>query len=227
MNTYLVATTKPWNIEAFNHYSPKLKGNWHLVTEAEALTAKYVKRLAPRYIFFPHWSSLVGSDILNLAECVCFHASDVPFGRGGSPVQNLIIRGFAETNLSALRMVEELDAGPVYTKRPLSLQGRGQDIFERMAEVIWSIIESMISEDITPVPQTGSKVFFKRRTAEQSELPMVADVTDLYNHIRMLDAETYPTAFINYGDFKLEFTTAELQDSKVEAKVTIHKRISK
>ncbi len=25
-------------------------------------------------------------------ECVCFHMTDVPYGRGGSPLQNLIIR---------------------------------------------------------------------------------------------------------------------------------------
>ena len=51
--------------------------------------------------------------------------TDVPFGRGGSPLQNLISRGIYETKISAFRCVAEMDAGPVYPKRPFSLaEGR-------------------------------------------------------------------------------------------------------
>jgi len=36
--------------------------------------------------------------------------TDVPYGRGGSPLQNLIVRGHTETKLTALRCVRDLDA---------------------------------------------------------------------------------------------------------------------
>ena len=43
--------------------------------------------------------------------------TDLPYGRGGSPLQNLIINGHKETMMSALRCVQELDAGPIYLKK--------------------------------------------------------------------------------------------------------------
>jgi methionyl-tRNA formyltransferase len=43
--------------------------------------------------------------------------TDLPFGRGGSPLQNLISRKIYNTKLSAIRVVKELDAGPVFLKK--------------------------------------------------------------------------------------------------------------
>lgn len=78
-------------------------------------------RMSPRYIFFPHWSFVVPADLFEAHECVCFHMTDVPYGRGGSPLQSHILDGQTETNLTALRMVEEVDAVPVYTRRARSI----------------------------------------------------------------------------------------------------------
>ena len=64
---------------------------------------------------------IYSKEIIKRFECVCFHMADVPYGRGGSPLQNLIARGHRETKLTALRMVEDFDAGPVYSKMPLCL----------------------------------------------------------------------------------------------------------
>ena len=55
MTVYMVATTKPWNIAAFEAHRVTLPGSWHLVEQPENLTAEVVERLSPRYIFFPHW----------------------------------------------------------------------------------------------------------------------------------------------------------------------------
>ena len=104
---------------------PNFPGRWLLVTDAASLSAGLIQALQPRYVFFPHWSWTVPDDVLAAAECVCFHMTDVPYGRGGSPLQNLVSRGHTETKLSALRMVPELDAGPVlYEARPVARRRR-------------------------------------------------------------------------------------------------------
>ena len=54
--------------------------------------------------------------------------TDVPYGRGGSPLQHLILAGHRETKVSALRMVEAFDAGPVYLKAPMDLTTAFDDI---------------------------------------------------------------------------------------------------
>ena len=219
---YVVATTKPWNVAAFNQHSVGLPGTWTLVEDPTLLTSELLDQLQPRYVFFPHWSWKVGPAILRRAECVCFHASDVPYGRGGSPIQNLIARGHCETMLSALRMVEELDAGPVYLKRPLSLEGRGQEIFDRMPDMVWEMISSIVSEEPIATPQQGTGVIFPRRMPHQSILPTSSSLCELYDHIRMLDVETYPRAFLLHGEFRFEFCDATIQDGCLTARVKIY-----
>lgn len=67
------------------------------------LDAPTLADFGPRYIFFPHWSWKIPVDIYERFECVIFHMTDLPFGRGGSPLQNLVVRGINETQLTALR----------------------------------------------------------------------------------------------------------------------------
>ena len=158
--------------------------------------------------------------MLTAAECVCFHMTDVPYGRGGSPLQNLIVRGYKETKLSALRMVSDLDAGPVYMKRALSLEGAAHEIFERCARAIFDMIGEMVVAQPEPTPQSGTPVIFPRRRPEESRLPHSASPRAVYDHIRMLDAEGYPNAFLDYGDFRVEFRDCRLGDDRIEALAT-------
>ena len=194
----------------FQRLKANLPGNWHLITEPEALVPEKLAAIAPRFIFFPHWSWVVPRDVLERWECVCFHMTDVPYGRGGSPLQNLIVRGHTHTKVTALRMVEALDAGPVYGKIELSLEGAAGVIYERLSEKIYELIDSLIQEEPASEPQRGEPTVFERRTPEQSQLPESGGLRELYDHIRMLDAETYPKGFLQYGEYRLEFTGAEI-----------------
>ena len=92
MYKYIIATTKDWNINQYYKSKYKKLKNWYLVTDPKKLTFTYLKSVKPKYVFFPHWSKKVNSKIINNYECVCFHETDVPYGRGGSPIQNLILR---------------------------------------------------------------------------------------------------------------------------------------
>lgn len=218
---YVVATIKPWNLEIFRSRAPALRGHWHLVEAQGDLTIEWLQTIRPRYIFFPHWSWKVPDDILTKYECVCFHMTDVPYGRGGSPLQNLIVRGHKNTVVSALRMVRELDAGPVYLKQPLSLEGSAQAIFERATGLIFDMIGEIVASEPQPKQQQGTPTLFERRHPEQSRLPTKATLKVLYDHIRMLDADTYPKAFIEHGDWRVEFSEARLEDGTLTAHVQI------
>jgi methionyl-tRNA formyltransferase len=221
---YVVATIKPWNIAAFHRRCSKLPGQWALIDSNEALTIDRLREIRPRYVFFPHWSWRVPSQILQEFNCICFHETDVPYGRGGSPLQNLIARGHTTTKVTALRMVEELDAGPVYLKRLLSLEGRAEEIFERAADLVYDMIGEIVAHDIVPVPQQGEAVVFVRRAPHESSLPQDGSPATLYDFIRMLDAPTYPKAFIDWGTWRIEFDRAQTVNDAVEAHVAIRKK---
>lgn len=219
--SYVVAGSMPWNRRNFDEVISKNPGRWYFVDSRDQLTVDGVKELKPRYLFFLHWSWKVPDEIVDNCECVCFHMTDVPYGRGGSPLQNLIIRGHHSTKLSALRMTRDFDAGPVYLKRDLSLEGSAEEIYLRANYLAAQMIEFMIRESPAPVDQTGEVVVFKRRKPEESEIPDVTSPSTLYDFIRMLDAEGYPRAFIDHKGFRYEFSRVNLHEGRLDAHVVI------
>jgi methionyl-tRNA formyltransferase len=220
---YVVAGSKPWNSAEFDVLAHEQPGQWFFVAEMNELIA-VLNRISPRYIFFLHWNWRVPSEIFSKFECVCFHMTDVPYGRGGSPLQNLIVAGHKTTKLTALRMVKEMDAGPIYIKEDISLGGRAEDIYRRAGLASLDIIRFIVSNEPLAVPQEGEPVVFKRRSPGQSVLPDSGDLRLLYDHIRMLDAPTYPLAFLNYGKFLLTFSDARLNGEELQATVIFRKQ---
>lgn len=219
--SYVVVGCRTWNRKLFDQVIAGYPGEWHFIASREDLTAEKMRAINPRYIFFLHWSSKVPDEIVDGFECVCFHMTDLPYGRGGSPLQNLIVRGHRETKVTALRMSREFDAGPIYLKEPLSLQGRAEDIYIRAGETAAKMIARIIQEEFTPAPQTGEVVVFKRRKPEESDAAQLPSLSALYDHIRMLDAEAYPHAFLQAGNFRMEFVRAVQHPDRIVAEVSI------
>lgn len=195
-----------------------------LIDKRADFTLERLESLQPEYVFLPHWSYLIPREIHERFECVIFHMTDLPFGRGGSPLQNLISRGIYQTQLSALRCVEELDAGPIYLKRPLSLHGNADEIFLRGAALVKEMIITMLRERPVPQPQQGEVVTFSRRRPEQSDISELCSLEQIYDYIRMLDADGYPCAYVDVGRFRFEFSRAALTQGEVVADVRIRER---
>lgn len=189
--------------------------------EREALQEVAISAFRPSHVFFPHWSWKIPSAVFERFECVIFHMTDLPFGRGGSPLQNLVTRGIEVTQLTALRCVAELDAGPIYLKRPLSTLGTAEEVFLRAATLMERMIPEIVRQRLQPAPQAGEAVAFKRRTPANSNLAVAADLTQVHDMIRMLDAEGYPPAFLNLGRLHLEFSRASRRHDQVVADVRI------
>lgn len=217
---YIVATCRPWGERIF-HECFSEDNSWILIKEKKQLTASFLNAIKPRFVFFLHWNWIVPKDIYESYECVCFHMTDVPYGRGGSPLQNLILRGHATTQLTALNMVEALDAGPVYAKQALSLEGRAQEVYERATILSIKMARWISEHQPLPIEQEGAVTIFKRRTPEQSRIPVGLTQKELVDFIRMLDAEGYPLAFIEYGNIKLEFSNANQENNNLVANVRI------
>jgi len=220
-NTYLVAGNRPWSRRIFDEVISRYPGEWHFVGRKKELTGEFLERLRPRYIFFLHWSWIVPEEVFGNYECVVFHMSDVPYGRGGSPLQNLIVRGHRRTKLTALRMVKELDAGPVYLKEDLCLEGSAEEIYIRATYLAADMIKLIAGGMLEPTPQEGSPVVFERRRPGESEIPELDSLGRLHDFMRMLDAEGYPRAFLVHRGFRYEFRRAVLYDGRIEADVVV------
>jgi methionyl-tRNA formyltransferase len=225
--TYIVAGHKSWNRHHFDEIIKKFPGKWYFIAHKDELSLKLLKQLRPRYVFFLHWSYIVPKVIVKNYECVCFHMTDLPYGRGGTPLQNLIVRGHNKTKITALRMNPKVDAGPVYMKRWLSLKGSAEEIYIRASRICAEMISDIVGKEPEPSLQTGKVVIFKRRTPKESQITRPDSLEKIYDMIRMLDAEGYPKAFIEKDGFRYELNQAVLNSDCIEAAVRIYPKLER
>ena len=220
MITYVVASSKDWFKE---HPKSKEYSNLNIIeiNNKNDLNIESLEKINPRYIFFPHWNWKVDSEIFERFECVVFHTAPLPFGRGGSPIQNLIIRNIDKSPVCALRMTEILDGGPIYTSIEVTLDGTISEIFSRIAVCVEKLIIKICQKNIEPQEQSGDIFSFERLTYADNELISKYTIKQLYDRIRMVDGLDYQRAYINFGQNKIEFTEAHMDQNCLFAKIKV------
>lgn len=227
MGKYIILSEKSWHKNLFDVLKKLFNNdNWLLIDSKNDFNLNNLKEFNPSKIFIPHWSFIIPREIYESYECIVFHMTDLPFGRGGSPLQNLISRGYKTTKITAIKVQQGLDTGDAYLKKSLGLEGTASEIFERSSSVIEEMICEIINENIQPFPQVGEIIEFKRRKPEDSNIYQLSDLEKVYDYIRMLDCEGYPHAFIDTPHLKFEFINAEFDTNEeiITANVRIFKK---
>ncbi len=226
MNKYIILSEKKWHLALYDGLSKKFNNyTWILIDKKNNFNIESLRKINPIKIFIPHWSNIISNEIHENFECIVFHMTDLPFGRGGSPLQNLILLGYKKTILSAIQIDAGIDTGPVYLKKTLELEGTANDIFLKSSLVIEEMITEIINNNLKPTPQIGEVTEFRRRKPEESNIINLTDLSSIYDYIRMLDCDGYPNAFIESDYFKFEFTDAHYDDN--DKLITANVRIIK
>lgn len=219
----IIASSKKWFFK--NEIVKKFIKKNKLITlrNKKQITLKRLNKIDPDFIFFPHWSYKINQKIIKKYDCICFHTAPLPYGRGGSPIQNMILKNFKKSPVCAIKITNKIDSGPIYLKKTISLSGNLEDIFTRISLVIVQMIEIIIKKKINPKQQIGKAVIFKRIKKKQSEIKKEKNINDLFNKIRMLSAEEYPNAYIKINNFKIFFTNPIKKNNSISCSAKIFK----
>lgn len=225
MSTYVILTEKTWHKELTIKLQKTFsEDEFLLISKKEEFNYSFLEKVKPSKIFIPHWSYIIPKKIFENFECIVFHMTDLPFGRGGSPLQNLIVKGIKKTKISALKVEKGLDTGDIYLKEDLYLNGSATEIFKKSTLVIEDMIKKILRNNPVPKKQEGDIIEFKRRLPEESNINNLKNITEVYDYIRMLDAEGYPHAYIKNAFFKFEFVSASFEKgNEIIAKVKINR----
>ncbi len=221
----IIVYNRPWCKLIAKNLKKKTNHEIFEITEKEELTLKAIQVINPKFIFFPHWSQIIKKNIHENFNCIVFHMTDLPYGRGGSPLQNLIVRGHKKTKICAIKCIEKLDAGPIFLKKSLSLEGSAEEIFLRENRIIEDMIVEILNKNPKPKDQKGEIVKFERRVPEDGNLKNAKSLDEIFDYIRMLDARDYPRSFIEFGKYIIEFSRATRKVDTVHASVKISKRV--
>lgn len=183
-----------------------------------------LKEINPDWVFFFHWSQIVKKEVYDSFKCVVAHTGVLPEFRGGSPLQNQIIRNIQTTNVNLIKMEEKVDSGAIYCKKAISLQGSLSDIWLTISNVTFELIKECVYKNPQPIPQDKANFKPLKRRKLQSINFNSNSLFEIYDEIRMMDDEHYPKSFVFIGDYKLEFTRSKIQQGAVLADVRITKR---
>ena len=128
------------------------------------------------------------------------HASDLPKGRGFSPLTYMILEGKNDIPICLLEMVAEADAGPVVYKDWIKYKGHELvgELREKLGQAQIDIVLKYLNAKTLPEakPQTGEPSRYKRRKPEDSRI----ELTDgQFNLFRVADNDKYPVFFEKDG----------------------------
>lgn len=134
---------------------------------------------------------------------IVVHASDLPKGKGFSPLQWQIFNGNNEIVLTLFEAVKEIDAGSYYIKRKLFL--KNTDLLYEMREKMGNLIVNMCMEyiekreNLKPIKQSGKESFYRKRKRKDDEIDINKTIKEQFNHFRIADNERFPLYFIYLG----------------------------
>lgn len=178
------------------------------------------------YVFFPHYSKRIPDYFIEKHKCIGFHTGNLPDDRGGSPIQNKILRREYQTKVSAFLITSEVDQGPIYCQRDIDLEfGNLYDIICTMSNLISEMIFEILGSAIIPVPQPLTGSTHNRLLESSSAINFKnIEIKAIYDKIRMVDGFDYPRAFMDQEDYIITFSNASLLNDIVKCEIQIKKR---
>jgi methionyl-tRNA formyltransferase len=143
--------------------------------DAETIVLVAYGRLIPRGLLEQHlW--------LNV------HPSLLPRWRGAAPVERAIMAGDAETGVTIIKLVEELDAGPIAAQRAFRI-GPEDDagaVYDRAAELGAELLEEALpTPSFAPQPDEGV-TYAEKLGPDDRELDWLRPAEELERQVRAL-----------------------------------------
>ena len=165
------------------------------------VSAAYGQIVGTKLLFYPKYKS------------INVHASLLPKGRGGAPIQRAIINGDKETGISIMYMEKGMDTGDILSQEKIDILDTDTSIslFEKLgtlgAKMINQTIDDLEQGNIKPINQNEEMVTYTYALTKEDEMLDFSQSAFLVNaRVRGLApiAATFMLNGISYKVYKLE-----------------------
>jgi methionyl-tRNA formyltransferase len=129
---------------------------------------------------------LVPRPLLERQRWLNVHPSLLPRWRGAAPVERALMAGDAETGVTIIELVEELDAGPIAAQEafPIAEDDDAGAVYAKAAAVAADLLATLPTET-TPQAEEGA-TYAVKITASDRELDWSRPARELHDRIRAL-----------------------------------------
>lgn len=135
------------------------------------------------------------------AHNLVVHESDLPRGRGWSPLTWQVLEGASKIPVTLFEASEQVDAGAIYLSDTISLSGMElvDELRALQAQATLKLCDKFLSGYpfllAQAGPQRGKATFYERRHPEDSRLDPDRTLREQFNLLRVVDNERYPAYF--------------------------------
>jgi len=143
------------------------------------------------------------------------HPSLLPLYRGSTPIETAILDGVAETGVSLMKLVPEMDAGPVYAQQSITLSGQEtkQELADKLAEMgsqmVVEHLPAILDGSLQPQPQDDSRATFTDQlTKEDGSLDFTKPAIQLEREVRAFAG--WPRSRTKIKDTEIVVTAARV-----------------
>ena len=149
--------------------------------------------------------------------CVNVHASLLPRWRGAAPIQRAILAGDSETGVTIMRIIEEVDAGPVLLAKtiPIGHHTTAAALHDQLsalgARLMVEALEGYAAGRLTPTPQPAAGITHAAKIKpEDGRLDWRRAATELERQVRALSPA--PGAWFEHAGQRIKVLEAEVAD---------------
>lgn len=185
-----------------------------------AATIDFLKDLKADLFVVIAYGQILSQEILDIPRIFSLniHASLLPKYRGAAPINWAIIKGEQNTGISVIKMVKEMDAGPIILQKTIQITEVDTAITledklsSLAAESLLEVLDCIESNNYTLIQQEENKVSFAPKLKkEDGRINWNKSAQDIYNLIR--GCISWPGAFTYYKGKLLKIYNARVTQS--------------
>ena len=147
------------------------------------------------------------------------HPSLLPRWRGAAPIQRALMAGDKKTGVCIIKVVEKLDAGPIYTCEDINIdQGiTASELSDQLArigaELTGKVLENLDVQNLVPQRRKGV-CYAHKIDKEETRIDWNLSAHDIYNKIHGLSYQ--PGAWFEHNGIRIKILKCELADLEGE-----------
>lgn len=175
-------------------------------------TVEQLRQLRPDVIAVVAYGRILPQSVLDIPPkgCINIHASLLPAYRGSAPYQWAVLDGAAETGVTAMYLIREMDAGDIIdtVRTPIDPDETAGQLLDRLAELGAPLLSRTLTAiengTVTRTPQPTEGVSFAPML-DKSMCPIdwTKSARMVHNQVRGLNPWPVATAELNGTRFKI------------------------
>jgi methionyl-tRNA formyltransferase len=169
------------------------------------------------------YGRIIPESVINIFPkgIINLHPSMLPLHRGPTPIESTILAGEQETGISIMRLVKEMDAGPVYVQKKQHIspdRSSKQDLANHFglegARLLLDTLPAILDGSLVATPQDHSKATY------DNLITQVNGIIDWQKDAKTLTREItayagWPRSKTNLGGIDITVTEAKLLDTVI------------